>query len=105
MSAGHKWKFVQSALKKARNEQKSKDNYRTVKKAGGAKDVTKGGANKGGTVKVVDKRLKSDKRGEKRSIKRKGKMSGKKSHSSKRGKKQNANKSGRTSKKSVKKRR
>jgi len=97
---------VQSALKRARNEGKSKDNYRAVKKAGGAKDVTQGkGGNKGGKVKVVDKRLKSDKRGEKRSLKRQGKSSGKKRQSSKSGKKQNANKSGRTSKKSVKKRR
>lgn len=90
-------------MKKARNEGKSRDNYRTVKKAGGAKDVTKDkGGSKGGKVKVVDKRLKSDKRGEKRSLKKKGN----KRQSSKRGKKQNKNnKSGHTSKKSVKKRR
>ena len=63
---------------KAKAEGKRKEKYSAVKKGGGATDVTKKGGKgaAGGKVKVVDKRLKSDKRGEKNSRKKAGKKGG-----------------------------
>lgn len=80
MSAGAKARNMERILNKAKREGKKTLSYMAVKKGGGATNVTKGKATKGAKSKVVDKRLKCDKKAEARAVKKKrGSKSGKKS--------------------------
>eukprot|EP00392_Amoebophrya_sp_AT5.2_P000733 g734.t1 len=78
MSAGAKARNMEKMLRKATKEGSKKQAYMAVRKSGGSRNVTKGKPTAGAKAKVVDKRLKTDKRGAKKAAKKasKGKHKG-----------------------------
>ncbi|CAD7928431.1 unnamed protein product [Amoebophrya sp. A120] len=78
MSAGAKARNMEKMLRKAQKEGSKKQAYMAIRKAGGSRNVTQGKPTKGAKSKVVDKRMKTDKRGQKKAEKKakKGKHKG-----------------------------
>ncbi|CAD7925628.1 unnamed protein product [Amoebophrya sp. A25] len=99
MSAGAKARNMEKMIRKAQKEGSKKQAYMAIRKAGGNRNVTKGKATAGAKAKVVDKRLKADKRGLKKAEKnaKKGK------HKGNRARKSGGGKSGGVKKKGGKK--
>ena len=71
VQAGSKARAISKSLSKAKREEKPKTVFTVVSKQGAAsKNVTKGRAGKGAKVVVVDRRMKKERRAEKRKAKR-----------------------------------
>ncbi|CAK0859611.1 unnamed protein product [Prorocentrum cordatum] len=66
MSEVAKARQMRKAISKAARDDQRKVQVVAIKKGGGGRQTTKGKAPKGAKVKVVDKRMKSDRRGEKK---------------------------------------